>query len=137
VSAEIGWLVTSLAARVPDVVHAAVVSSDGLPLATSAGFPLERADQLAAITSGLAGLTAGASQVLDVGPIVQAVVQLERGTLIVIAVSKGACLVVLASTTDLGLTAYEMTLLAERMGRLLTPAPRNGTGSQTSSPDAL
>jgi predicted regulator of Ras-like GTPase activity (Roadblock/LC7/MglB family) len=137
VSADIGWMVTSLTARVPDVVHAAVVSSDGLPLATSAGFPRERADQIAAITSGLAGLTAGASQVLGAGPIVQAVVELERGCLVVIAISEGASLVVLASTTDLGLVAYEMTLLAERMGRLLTPPPRNGAGSPASSPDAL
>jgi predicted regulator of Ras-like GTPase activity (Roadblock/LC7/MglB family) len=137
VSADIGWLVTSLTARVPAVVHAAVVSSDGLPLATSAGFPRERADQLAAMTSGLTGLTAGASRVLGAGPIVQAVVQLERGTLVVMAISKSASLVDVASTNDLGLIAYEMTLLAERIGRLLTPAPRNGTGSRANSPDAL
>ena len=95
-SADLSWLITSLADQVPDVVHAAVVSSDGLPLATSAGFPRERADQLAAITSGLASLTAGASRVLDGGSIVQAVVELERGSLVVMAISEGASLVLAA-----------------------------------------
>jgi len=55
---DLSWFVTSLVERVPDVAHAIVVSSDGLPLAISEGFPQEHADQLAAITSGLASLRA-------------------------------------------------------------------------------
>ncbi|MGV2387104.1 MAG UNVERIFIED_CONTAM: roadblock/LC7 domain-containing protein, partial [Thermobifida fusca] len=53
---ELNWLITDFANRVPDVAHAIVVSSDGLPLAASAGFPADRADQLAAIASGLSSL---------------------------------------------------------------------------------
>jgi predicted regulator of Ras-like GTPase activity (Roadblock/LC7/MglB family) len=49
---DLNWLITNFVERVPDVAHAVVVSSDGLPLAFSAGFPQERADQLAAVTSG-------------------------------------------------------------------------------------
>ena len=41
---DLGWLITNFVERVPDVAHAVVVSSDGLPLAFSAGFPQERAD---------------------------------------------------------------------------------------------
>ena len=41
------------------------------------------------------------------------------------AISNGSSLAVLAaSTCDLGLVAYEMTLLVERAGRVLTPATR-------------
>ena len=47
---DLNWLITNFVERVPDVAHAVVVSSDGLPLAFSAGFPQERADQLAAVT---------------------------------------------------------------------------------------
>ena len=121
---DLSWLVTNLAERVPDVAHAIVVSSDGLPLAISAGFPQEHADQLAAITSGLASLTQGASRVFEGGAVVQTVVEMYRGVLVVMAISNGASLAVLATSTDLGLVAYEMTLLVERVGRVLTPAVR-------------
>jgi predicted regulator of Ras-like GTPase activity (Roadblock/LC7/MglB family) len=123
---DLDWLVTNLVERVPDAVHAVAVSSDGLLLARSADFPRERAEQLAAITSGLASLTEGASRIFDGGPVEQAVVEMDRGVLVVISISDGASLAVLATTVDLGLVAYEMTLLAERMGRVLTPATRGG-----------
>ena len=121
---DLSWLVTNLAERVPDVAHAIVVSSDGLPLAISAGFPQEHADQLAAITSGLASLTQGASRVFEGGAVTQTVVEMRRGVLVVMAISNGASLAVLATSIDLGLVAYEMTLLVERVGRVLTPAAR-------------
>jgi uncharacterized protein len=128
---DLSWLVTNLAERVPDVAHAIVVSSDGLPLATSAGFPQERADQLAAVTSGLASLTQGASRVFEGGAVAQTVVEMHRGVLVVMAISNGASLAVLATSADLGLVAYEMTLLVERVGRVLTPAARVGLSNNT------
>jgi predicted regulator of Ras-like GTPase activity (Roadblock/LC7/MglB family) len=122
---DLGWMVTNFVQRVPDVAHAVVVSSDGLPLAFSEGFPQERADQLAAVTSGLTSLTQGSSRVFEGGAVVQTVVEMQAGVLVVMAISSGASLAVLAgSSCDLGLVAYEMTLLVERVGRLLTPASR-------------
>lgn len=122
---DLNWLITNFVERVPDVAHAVVVSSDGLPLAFSAGFPQERADQLAAVTSGLTSLTQGASRVFEGGAVVQTVVEMQRGVLVIMAISNGSSLAVLAaSTCDLGLVAYEMTLLVERAGRVLTPAAR-------------
>jgi uncharacterized protein len=122
---DLGWLVTDFVERVRDVAHAVVVSSDGLPLACNTGFPQERADQLAAVTSGLTSLTHGASRVFEGGHVVQTVVEMEGGVLIVMAISTSASLAVLAaSTCDLGLIAYEMALLVERAGRMLAPAAR-------------
>ena len=122
---DLNWLITNFVERVPDVAHAVVVSSDGLPLAFSAGFPQERADQLAAVTSGLTSLTQGASRVFEGGAVVQTVVEMQRGVLVIMAISNGSSLAVLAaSTCDLGLVAYEMTLLVERAGPGLTPATR-------------
>jgi predicted regulator of Ras-like GTPase activity (Roadblock/LC7/MglB family) len=109
------------------VAHAVVVSSDGLPMAYSRGFPPERADQLSAIAAGLTSLTHGASQIFDAGGVAQTVVEMERGLLMVMAISGGSVFAVLASPEcDLGLVAYEMTLLVERVGRVLTPALRTG-----------
>jgi uncharacterized protein len=123
---DLSWLITTFVAQTADVAHAVVVSSDGLPLAFSDGFPQERADQLAAVASGLTSLTQGASRVFEGGLVVQTIVELERGVVLVMAVSTGASLAVLASPTcDLGLVAYEMTLLVERVGKFLSPAARN------------
>jgi uncharacterized protein len=122
---DLNWLVTSFAERVPDVAHVVVVSADGLALAVSDGFPQERADTLAAVTSGLTSLTQGAARLFQAGVVVQTVVEMQAGLLVVMAISSGASLAVLAaSACDLGLVAYEMTLLVERAGRVLTPAAR-------------
>ena len=129
---DLNWLVTNFVDRVPDVAHAVVVSSDGIPLAFSAGFPQDRADQLAAVTSGLASLTQGAARVFEGGIVVQTVVEMEAGVLVVMAVSHGASIAVLASpTSDLGLIAYEMALLVERAGRMITPATRDSDQAAT------
>ena len=122
---DLNWLVTNFAERVPSVAHAIVVSSDGLPIAFSAGFPPDRADQLAAVTSGLTSLTQGACRMFEGGSVTQAVVDMQRGLLIVMAISDGSSLAVLvADDCDMGLVAYEMTLLVERVGFALTPEVR-------------
>ncbi|HEX2312248.1 roadblock/LC7 domain-containing protein [Thermomonospora umbrina] len=127
---DLNWLVTNFVDRVPKAAHAVVVSSDGLPLAFSDGFPPERADQLSAIASGLTSLTAGAAQIFDAGGVSQTVVEMERGLLFVMAIRNGAVFAVLAAPDcDLGLVAYEMTLLVERVGRVLTPALRTELGA--------
>ena len=47
---DLNWLITNFVEQVPDVAHAIVVSSDGLPMAYSQGFPPDRVGQLAAVT---------------------------------------------------------------------------------------
>jgi predicted regulator of Ras-like GTPase activity (Roadblock/LC7/MglB family) len=122
---DLNWLVTNFVERVPAVAHAIVVSSDGLPMAHSEGFPLDRVDQLSAVTSGLTSLTQGASRVFEGGIVNQTVVDMERGLLIVMAISDGSSIAVLAAADcDMGLVAYEMALLVERVGGALTPQVR-------------
>jgi uncharacterized protein len=122
---DLNWLVTNFVERVPSVAHAIVVSSDGLPMAYSHGFPPDRVDQLAAVTSGLTSLTQGASRMFEGGVVTQTVVDMQRGLLIVMAISDGSSLAVLAaSDCDMGLVAYEMALLVERVGGALTPQVR-------------
>jgi predicted regulator of Ras-like GTPase activity (Roadblock/LC7/MglB family) len=122
---HLSWLLTNLIERVPAIAHAIVVSSDGLPLACSQDFPTDRADQLSAITSGLTSLTQGASRMFEGGAVTQTVVEMQRGLLIVVSIGDGSTLTVLAATDcDMGLVAYEMTMLADRAGRALTPKMR-------------
>ena len=122
---DLDWLVTNFVERVRDAAHAVVVTADGLPLAFSSAFPADRADQLAAITSGLSSLTQGAAEAFSGGSVVQTAVEMESGLLVVMVVSNGSSLAVLAAPDcDLGLVAYEMSLLVERVGRELTPATR-------------
>ena len=124
---DLNWLITNFVERVPAVAHAIVVSADGLPLAFSDGFPVDRADQLAAVASGLSSLTQGAARVFEAGSVIQTVVEMEGGLLLVMTISNGSSLAVLAaSDCDMGLVTYEMTLLVERVGRALTPGPRDG-----------
>ncbi|MEU7879726.1 roadblock/LC7 domain-containing protein [Microbispora bryophytorum] len=119
------WLITEFVGSTPGVAHAVVVSSDGLRLAQSDGFPPDRADQLAAVAAGLLSLTAGAARVFEGGTVSQTVVEMQRGLLLVMAISDGSCLAVLAAPDcDMGLVAYQMTLLVERAGQVLTPALR-------------
>jgi len=120
-----GWLVTNFAERVPGVAHAVVVSADGLMLTSSARLPRDRADQLAAIASGVISLTQGAARCFDAGGVVQTIIEMDHGIVALMSISDGSCLAVLAAPTcDIGLVGYEMTLLVDRVGQLLTPELR-------------
>ena len=122
---DLNWLVTDFTARVADVAHAVVVSADGVPLALSEYIPHQFAEQLAAITSGLTSLMVGAARIFEAGQPTQALVEMERGLMFVMAISDGSSLAVLAaSDCDTDLVAYEMSLLVEAVGDVLTPAAR-------------
>lgn len=124
---DLDWLVTDFTMRVPDIAHAAVVSADGVPLALSDGIPVQHAGQLAAITAGLTSLMQGAARAFNGGATIQALVEMQAGLMLVKAISDGSSLAVLASPEcDMDLVAYEMTLLVEAMGEVLTPQARQG-----------
>jgi uncharacterized protein len=124
-ASDFNWLVGNFAKNTPGVAHAMVVSADGLPVAASDRLDRPKADQLAAIASGLASLTQGGARCIDGGLVKQAVVEMDRGLLVVMAISEGSCLTVLAaSACDVGVVAYEMTVLVDRAGDVLTPALR-------------
>jgi hypothetical protein len=122
---NLNWLVANFAKATPGVAHAMVVSADGLPVAVSERLDRPRADQLAAIASGLASLTLGASRCFDGGVVTQTVVEMDRGFLFVMSISDGSSLTVLASSScNVAVVAYEMTVLVARAGDVLTPSLR-------------
>jgi uncharacterized protein len=120
------WLVDDFVARVAGVAHAIVVSADGLLLASSERLPIDRAEQLAAVASGLVSLNLGAARCFEAGDVKQTVVEMERGYLFLMSISDGSCLAVLAAPNcDIGLIGYAMTRLVERVGVQLTPEIRS------------
>ena len=122
---DLNWLTTAFTERVPLVAHAAVVSSDGLPLACSSGLPADRVDQLAAMTSGLTSLVHGAARIFEGGPVTQTVTMMEQSMLILKLISDNSVLAILAGAEcDLGLVTSEMVLLGEQVGGILTPEVR-------------
>ncbi len=127
---DLNWLVSDFVGRVADVAHAAVVSADGVPLALSDDIPGEFAEQLAAITSGLASLMQGAARIFEGGPPTQSLVAMESGLMLIKVISDGSSLCVLASPDcDTDLISYEMSLLVEAAGEVLSPALRGAHGA--------
>ena len=124
---DLNWLVSEFAVRVADVAHAAVVSADGVPLALSEDIPEESSEQLAAITSGLSSLMQGAARIFEAGVPTQALVEMQGGLMLVKSISDGSSLAVLAAPEcDTDLVSYEMSLLVEAVGEVLSPALRGG-----------
>ena len=122
---NLNWLVSNFAKSVPGAAHAIVVSADGLLMAVSERLDRARADQLSAVASGMASLTQGAAKIFGGGQATQTVVEMEKGFLLVMVVSDGSCLAVLAAPScDIGLIGYEMALLVARTGEVLTPELR-------------
>jgi len=126
---DLDWLVTDFTARVADVAHAVVVSADGVPLAVSEDIPGAFGEQLAAITAGLVSLMEGAARIFEAGSPMQALVEMDGGLMLLKSISDGSSLAVLAAREcDTDLVSYEMTLLVEAVGEVLTPAVRAQPG---------
>jgi predicted regulator of Ras-like GTPase activity (Roadblock/LC7/MglB family) len=122
---SLNWLVESFVRNTAGVAHAAVISTDGLLVAVSDRLDRARADQLAAIASGVESLTQGASRLFQAGSVNQTVVEMERGFLFVMSVRDGSCLAVLAAPScDVGLIGYEMAMMVAKVGEVLTPQLR-------------
>ena len=120
------WLISRFARDTPGVSHAILVSADGLLMAASEHMPGERADQLAAVASGLASLATGAAQLFDGGYVLQSVVEMENGYLLLMRVGDGSNLATLAARAgDIGQIGYEMAVLVERVGAVVSAQRRN------------
>ena len=121
------WLLDELLARVPQARCAVVLSVDGMLTAASSGMPRDDAEHLAAVAAGFSSLARGAGQRFRGGAVRQTIVEMEDAFLLVSAAGQGSCLAVLAAPdTDLGVLAYEMTMLATRVGTHLATPTRPG-----------
>ena len=120
-----GWLVDNFTERVPGVAHSIVISVDGLLLTASNRLPEDRADQMAAIAAGIVSLNMGAAKCLGADIVHRTVVEMDYGVLLLTSIRDGSCLAVLARRdSDIAQIAYEMTVLVDQVGQMLTPELR-------------
>ena len=120
---NVNWLVENFVDRVPGVRETVVVSADGLPMAVSRGLDRDAADRFAAVASGFIGLAYGTATRFNGGAVTQIIIEMENA--FVTGISDGSCLAVVADgSCDVGLVGYEMAVLVERAGAVLTPELR-------------
>ena len=124
------WLLTSFAERTHGVRHTVAVSGDGLLVAASRDLAPERAEQLAAVVSGVVSLAQGVSWCLDCGPVLRTIVQMRRSLLFVMTLGRAETLASLAAVAvpgcDVGQVTCDMAALVKQVGGALTPAERSG-----------
>lgn len=103
----------------PDVEASAVVSSDGLPMA-SALPPGVQEDKLAAMSAALLILGERAASGLGKGDLAQVLVEGSDGYVVLMAAGPHAVLVAVASTqAKAGLLLFEMRRMAGRVSSLM------------------
>jgi predicted regulator of Ras-like GTPase activity (Roadblock/LC7/MglB family) len=123
---QLGWLLDNLVSRVANVSQALVLSRDGLVVARSRTMSQEEGEHLSALAAGVHSLARGAGQRVGGGEVRQTIIEMDTAFLFVMAAGHGTCLAVLASQgANLGVMAYEMTMLVRRMGTHLAAAPRD------------
>ena len=122
---DLDWVMSRFVDDVPDAAHAILVSADGLLMASSTSIPGERAEQVAAVSSGLASLAVGAARLFEGGSVMQTIVEMEMGFLMLMSVGDGSNLTVLTTEeADIGQVGYEMALLVDRVGRMVEATAR-------------
>lgn len=112
-SGTLDWFVSNFVRDVPGVSHAILVSADGLLMASNSHLPADRAEQLAAVTSGLASLSTGAARLFEAGNVRQSIVEMDDGF-----------------SCDIGQVGYEMALLVDRVGKTVEATPRATHGAR-------
>ena len=117
------WLLANFVRTTDGVRDAVAVSSDGLLIAMSDGLDRTGADRLAALVSGLASLARSAARNYDFEGLKLIMIEMRRGFLLVSMINDGSSVAVLADAQcDVGLIGYEIAVLIERAGTMLTPA---------------
>ncbi|GAB3212361.1 roadblock/LC7 domain-containing protein [Marinactinospora thermotolerans] len=122
---ELSWLLDDLLTRAEGTHHAIVLSTDGLLMASSSQLERPAAEHLAAIASGLQSLAGGVSKQFAAGEIRQSIIEMDKAFLFVAAAGEGACMALVSdSECDVGLVAYEMNKVIQRVGQYLSAPPR-------------
>jgi uncharacterized protein len=123
--ASLDWLLDDFVERVPAAQRAIVLSVDGLLMGGSRGMEQADAEHMAAVAAGFASLSRSAGRHFRAGPVRQTIIEMEQAFLLVTSAGQGSCLAVLSdAASDIGMVAYEMALLVERIGHNMAIQPR-------------
>jgi predicted regulator of Ras-like GTPase activity (Roadblock/LC7/MglB family) len=122
VDGGVGFILQAFVAETPGVTYAQTVSADGMHLAASTGYSQTERDTFAAIASGLSSLSDSAVETFGVGVVNRQIIEASNGWILLARISNTAAMGVVAEpSADLGLIGYEMTMLAKRLGDVLSP----------------
>jgi predicted regulator of Ras-like GTPase activity (Roadblock/LC7/MglB family) len=121
-ASQFNWLLNRFVSGTNGITDAVAVSSDGLLMAKSETLDGAGAEQVAAIIAGFVSLGSGAARCLAFDELNQVLISMTGGYLFVSAMADASCLGVIANPNcDIGDVGYQMGILSERCGRLLTP----------------
>ena len=109
----------ALLAQTPEILAAAVVSFDGLPMASALPSSMDE-DRVAAMSAALLSLGERAAHGLGRGDLRQVHVEGEHGTVLLVSALDEAVLVAVAGPeAKTGLIVFEVRRAAEQVGRVL------------------
>jgi uncharacterized protein len=128
--------------QTPGVEAAAVVSFDGLPMASALPDGMDE-DRVAAMSAALLSLAERAAQGLGRGDLSQVYIEGEHGTVFLVsAQDEGVLIAVTSAGAKVGMMLYEVKLAANRVGEVLhgpaplpAPLPANVTRSYLDAHD--
>lgn len=130
---DTSWVLGPLL-ELPHVVHAAVISGDGLIEAASPNLEREAAEGVAAMMSALQGaartITAAFSGSYDVG-LRQTVIESDRGWVFAVPAGENTCLTVFAGPeVNMGVVTHHMQVQVAKLGaKTMGSPPRHDSSS--------
>lgn len=121
-TADMGWLVDRFVHETPGVMHAVVVSIDGLLVAMDDGCDRAVGDQLAAVVAGLNQMCAGAGEAFGAGELQQQLVQYAAGYILLRSIDRGAVMAAVAERRcDMAQVGHALATLGRQVGAALSP----------------
>jgi predicted regulator of Ras-like GTPase activity (Roadblock/LC7/MglB family) len=115
--------IADLLAQAPEVEAAAVVSFDGLPMASALPATMDE-DRVAAMSAALLSLGERAAEGLGRGPLSQVYIEGEHGTVFLVSADDEAVLVAVASKgAKVGMMLYEVKRAAAAVAEALRAEP--------------
>lgn len=118
---NLGAMLDAFVGATSGAIGALVMSPDGLLAAMSSSLKRSDADQLSAAALGVIGLARGGVRRLGGVAVNQVIVELDRGYMYFMPMDGGKALVVVSTVrSDVGVTGYEMSVLADRIGEFVT-----------------
>ncbi|MEU5100438.1 roadblock/LC7 domain-containing protein [Streptomyces sp. NPDC020996] len=128
---ELGWMLDDVL-KVPEALHAILLSADGMLRACSKDIGRDDAERLAAGLSGVQSISRSTAEFTGTPhtPWRQTLIEFAHGYVFLVAAGEGAYLAV-STTQDVDMEAvtYRMHKLVDRLGKELTSPARQDAGS--------
>jgi uncharacterized protein len=123
---DLAWMISQFAEEARGVLHALLLSADGLAIAASHGFDPDLVDKTAAIAGSLIAVADAMSREYTAGELEILTFRTVNMHFLLMSVADRAGLAVLADRdSNLGIVGHEMRQLVTAVGARLNPDPRS------------